>query len=56
MKPYKNLAEVNMKLRQENEKLQAENAKLRGDVDFIAIMADVDLEVDEEEMNAEGEV
>lgn len=63
MKPYMNLAEANLKLRQENERLLAENARLRGDVDFLAIMTDVDLETDEEvveetadEENAEGEV
>lgn len=63
MKPYMNLAEANLKLRQENERLLAENARLRGDVDFLAIMTDVDLEIDEEvveetadEENAEGEV
>ena len=49
---------ANLKLLQENERLRAENAKLRGDVDFIAIMADVDLETDEEvaAVNAEEEV
>lgn len=58
MKPYINQAMTNLKLRQENERLRAENAKLRGDVDFIAIMADVDLETDEEAMavDTEGEV
>ena len=56
MKPYKNQAEVNMKLRQENEQLRAENARLRGDVDFIAIMADIDLETDEADQNVEGDV
>lgn len=63
MKPYMNLAEANLKLRQENERLLAENARLRGDVDYLAIMTDVDLETDEEaveetaeEENAEGEV
>lgn len=62
MKPYMNLAEANLKLRQENERLLAENARLRGDVDYLAIMTDVDLETDEaveetaDEENAEGEV
>ena len=58
MKPYINQTMTNLKLLQENERLRAENAKLRGDVDFIAIMADVDLETDEEvaAVNAEEEV
>ena len=60
MKPYLNQAEANLKLRQENERLRVENARLRGDVDFLAIMTDVDLETDEEESfeteNVEEEV
>ena len=44
---------TNLKLRQENERLRAENAKLRGDVDFLAIMTDVDLETDEDKIQKE---
>lgn len=51
-----NQAEANYRLRQENERLRAENARLRGDLDFIAIMTDVDLDTDEESDNVEDEV
>lgn len=51
MRPYINPANAIRRLTQENDRLRAENTKLRGDVDYVAIMADIDLETDEETMS-----
>ena len=48
MKPILNRMDMMRKLVRENDKLKAENQRLQGDVDFIAIMTDVDLTVDED--------
>lgn len=36
-----------VQLRNENAKLKSENAKLQSDLDYVAMMADVELEEDE---------
>lgn len=49
MKPFLSQAEAISRLRQENSMLRAENQRLLGDVDFIAVMAGIDLNIGEEE-------
>jgi cell division protein FtsB len=48
--------DVHAQLREErrkNEKLEAENRKLQGDLAYVAMMTDVDLDDGEEETNHE---
>lgn len=50
---YRGLHEQLKIERQKNEKLEAENRKLQGDIAYVAMMADVDLDDGEEESDHE---
>ena len=46
---YKSLQKQQMLLRKENKVLLAENEKLKADMDYIAMMTDIELETEENE-------